>query len=317
MKREKITYNSNLKPRLLLAVAFFVFILQTIQAQQIPHYTQYLYNMQIINPAYVGVRSDLSITALSRQQWTGIDGAPTTKTFSVNGRTKLGLGLGATFVNDQIGLSEINTINFDGSYTLVLSQYSRLSLGLKLGSTFFSNNFANAITPDNDTYASTTGQYFNVGFGAFYYNDTFFAGVSLPYMLETPQFFIQPDNREVKIAKHQDIFVSTGFLMELSESISFKPSTMIRYNTTAPLSIDVNANFLYNEFIEACISYRYNASVSALFALIINKKIRVGYAYDYRTNNAVGNLNTHEFILQFDFDLQRDTRWLNTAKCFF
>lgn len=285
--------------------------------QQIPHYTQYLYNMQVINPAYVGVRSDLSLSALSREQWSGVIGAPTTRTFSVNARANLGLGLGATFVNDKIGLSEINTINFDGSYTIITSQYSRLSFGLKLGTTFFNDNLANGITPDNDVYASNTGNFFNVGFGAFFYSEKFFVGLSVPYLLESPQFFIQPDDREIRIDENQNIFLSTGYVFELSEDLYFKPSTMIRYTSNLPVSIDINSNFMYKEIIEAGISYRYKNSISALFSVIINKKYRIGYAYDYMTNNVIGNLNTHEIILHVDFDLKRNTRWLRSVKCYF
>lgn len=286
-------------------------------AQQVPHYTQYLYNMQIINPAYVGVRSDLSVSVLSRQQWQGISGAPITNTFSVNGRANLGLGFGATFVQDKIGLSEINDINVDGSYTIVISETNRLSVGLKFGTTFFTNNLANGITPDQDVYASNSGQFYNVGFGSFFYNENFFVGLSVPYLLDSPQFFIQPDNREIKIAKNQHYFLSSGFIVPLSEDLLLKPSTMIRYTSNLPISIDVNTNFMYQEMIEAGISYRYNNSISALFAVIINKKLRVGYAYDYRINSAIGNLNTHEFILQLDIDLKRDTRWLQSVNCFF
>lgn len=316
--REPNNKNNNLKALIKKIGILYLFIMScSLFSQQIPHYTQYLYNMQIINPAYVGVRSDLSLSALSRQQWSGVIGAPTTRTFSVNGRAKLGLGLGATFINDKIGLSEINNINVDGSYTIITSENSRLSFGLKLGSTFFTNNLANGITPDNDVYASNSGNFYNVGFGVFFYSDVFFVGVSVPYLLESPQFFIQPDNREIKIAENQDYFLSAGYLLELNEDLYFKPSTMIRYTSDLPVSVDINANFMYRELIEAGISYRYNNSISALFAIILNKKVRIGYSYDYMTNNIIGNLNTHEFILHVDLDLKRNTRWLRSVKCYF
>ena len=317
MQRFNIS-KSNLKKLTKRLSILYLFVFScTAFSQQIPHYTQYLYNMQIINPAYVGVRSDLSLSALSREQWSGISGAPTTRTFSVNGRTRLGLGLGATFTNDKIGLSEINNINIDGSYTIITSENSRLSFGLKLGSTFFSNNLANGITPDNDSYASNSGNFYNVGFGAFFYSDNFFVGLSVPYLLESPQFFIQPDDREIRVAENQDYFLSAGYLFELSEDLLFKPSTMIRYTTELPISIDLNSNFMYKELLEAGISYRYNNSISAMFAIIFNKKFRIGYAYDYTTNDVIGNFNTHEFILHLDLDLKRNTRWLRSVNCYF
>jgi type IX secretion system PorP/SprF family membrane protein len=300
---------------LILIATFFIF-LET-SAQQTPNYTQYLYNMQIVNPAYVGARADLSMSLLSRQQWVGLEGAPVTRTFSINGRTKRGLGIGATVVNDKIGLSESTNVNIDASYTIITSQYGRLAFGLKGGITFFNNNLANGITPDNDIYASTTGNFPNVGFGAFFYNQKFYAGLSLPYILETPQFYTQANMDNAQIALKPNYFFTTGALFKLTESLLFKPSTMIRYVSNVPISIDVNANFMYQEVIEAGLSYRHENSLSALFAIIVNKKYRIGYAYDHKISNFQGNFSSHEIIFHLDFDLRRNTRWLLSNKCYF
>jgi len=301
---------------LLFVLMIFLSALNT-NAQQLPNYTQYLYNMQIINPAFVGYRADLSMSVLSRDQWVGLEGAPTTQTFSINGRTSRGLGIGATVVNDKIGLTTATNVNFDASYTLIISEASRLSLGLKGGMTFFNNNLFDGITPDNEVYASTSGNFPNVGFGALYYNRDFYVGLSVPYLLETPQFYIQDRFKETSLATNPNVFLSTGALFELSESVMFKPSTMVRYTTNQPVSVDVNANFLYNEVIEAGLSYRHQSSISALFTLLIKEKYRIGYAYDYKTIAIPGNLNTHEFILHIDLDFERNSRWLRHNKCYF
>jgi type IX secretion system PorP/SprF family membrane protein len=302
--------------QLLLGVLLLLLVSSS-YAQQLPNYTQYLYNMQIINPAYVGTRAELSMSALSREQWVGLEGAPTTRTFSVNGRTRRGLGIGATFVNDQIGLSTTNNVNVDVSYTLITSKYSRLSFGLKGGLTFFDNNLANAITPDNEINTSISGQYPNVGFGAFFYNRKFYAGLSIPYILETPQFYIEDNFSEARLAKNANYFLTAGYLFELREGVIFKPSTMVRYSANLPFSIDLNANIFYKDKIEAGLSYRHQNSLSALFALIIKEKFRVGYAYDHRFEAFGGNFSTHEFILHIDINLKRNTRWLLSNKCYF
>jgi type IX secretion system PorP/SprF family membrane protein len=316
MKKTRSISRLKNNQKFLLLVFAVLFITINIQAQQLPNYTQYLYNMQIINPAYVGVRADFSVSALSRQQWVGVEGAPVTNTFSVSGRTRRGLGIGATVVHDKIGLSETTNINVDASYTIITSQYSRLSFGLKGGISFFDNNFANALTPDNDIYASNSGRYPNVGFGAFYYNRDFYVGLSMPSILETPQFYIQ-NNFENGISENPSLFLSTGALFTITEDLLFKPSTMIRYTANVPVSIDFNTNFLYNEVIEAGLSYRYQNSVSALFAIIVNEKFRIGYAYDYKTMNVGENLSSHEIILHLDVDFKRNTRWLRSTKCYF
>ncbi|WP_445749019.1 PorP/SprF family type IX secretion system membrane protein [Polaribacter sp.] len=308
---QKITQNRYFFGLILLFLSF------NFWSQQVPHYTQYLYNMQIINPAYVGSRAELSASLLSREQWVGIEGAPKTRTFSINARLRRGLGIGTTFVNDNIGLSETNNVNIDVSYTLITSQYSRLSFGLKGGMTFFTNNLADGITPDNDIYETTSGNFPNVGFGAFFYNQKMYAGVSIPHLLETPQFYINDSFNQPRLSQNPSIFLTAGTLYDLTENIKLKPSTMIRYTKNLPLSVDVNLNLFYKNLFEAGISYRHQSTVSALFAVILNKKFRVGYAYDHKFDFAGGNFGTHEIILHVDINLLRNTHWLLSNECYF
>lgn len=296
----------------------FIFLFSLISyAQQTPHYTQYLYNMQVLNPGYVGARADLSLSVLNRSQWVGVEGAPKTKTFSINGRAWDGLGFGATVINDKIGLAESTNVNLDASYTIVTSQYGRLSVGLKGGITFFNNNLAEGITPDNDVYASTSGSYPNVGVGAFYYNERFFAGLSMPYLLKTPQFRIDETETVNGISEDVNFFITAGMRFELTESIMFKPSTMVKYTSNLPVSIDLNTNFLYKDQFEVGLSYRYNDSASAMFAVILNEKFRIGYAYDHTLTDLGTNLGTHEVVLHLDLDFKKKGRWLHHTKCYF
>jgi type IX secretion system PorP/SprF family membrane protein len=317
LKEIKIVLEIKKNKKHWFSLCFAFFISLNIYTQQIPNYTQYLYNMQILNPAYVGSRAGLSTSLLTRQQWTGLEGAPTTRTFSINGRTKRGIGIGATFVNDKIGLSESKNINIDASYTIITSPNSRLSFGLKGGITFFNNNLANGITPDNDIYASTAGNFPNVGFGAFFYNKKFYVGLSMPYLLETPQFYVEESAQKINLARNANYFFSTGALFKLTESLFFKPSTMVRYTANLPVSIDLNSNFLYKDIIETGVSYRYENSVSALFAVIVNKKCRIGYAYDYKLSALGRNFSSHEIIFHLDLNFKRNSRWLYGNACYF
>jgi type IX secretion system PorP/SprF family membrane protein len=286
-------------------------------AQQTPHYTQYMYNMQVINPAFVGSRADLSISLLARQQWVGIEGAPETNTFSINGRTAAGLGFGATVINDKLGLANNTNINLDASYTLPISRYERLSFGLKGGVTFFNNNYAGGVTPDNEIYASTDGSYPNIGFGGLYYTEDFFIGLSIPNILKSSQFKTLENLDENFGISNHNFFLASGYIYEISEKLNFKPSTIIKYTPSLPVSVDLNANFIYKEKIEAGLSYRYKESMSAVFALVINKKYRVGYSYDARLANYGCNRSSDEFIISFDIDLKRNTRWLFHNRCYF
>jgi type IX secretion system PorP/SprF family membrane protein len=295
-----------------------LFLTLITSAQQTPHYTQYLYNMQVLNPAFIGVNADLSISLLSRQQWVGVEGAPETSTFSINGRISAGLGFGATIIKDKIGLSENTNINIDGSYTIPTSEYGRLSFGIKAGINIFENNLGRAITPDNDVYPSNSGRFPNIGFGALYYGENFFIGLSIPNLLQSDQFkTLQTINSENTGVANSNYFLAAGLVYQLSDHFKFKPSTIIKYTSTLPMSIDINSNFVYRDKIEAGISYRYKNSLSAMFSLILNKKYRVGYAYDYQLTNYGTNLSSHEIILRFDVDFKKNTRWLFHNKCYF
>ena len=318
MKKEnKIGFEKKMKRKIQESLAISMLFCLYALAQQLPHYTQYLYNMQIINPAFVGYRAELSMSVLARQQWVGVEGAPSTRTFSLNGRTRNGLGIGTTIVNDKIGLSEITNVNLDASYTIVTSKNSRLAFGLKGGLNFFNNNLFDGITPDNEIYASTNGQFVNVGFGGLFYTKKFYVGLSVPHLLESPQFYIEDNLKPTSLSTNPNIFLSTGVLFKLSEDVMFRPSTMVRYTTNLPTSIDVNANFLYKDIIETGVSYRYQNSISGLFTVIVNKKFRVGYAYDHRFSILGGNLSSHEIVLQMDLNFKRNTRWLLFNDCYF
>ena len=315
MMKTKIVFKMEKNISVLFLVMFFVSLKS--YAQQVPHYTQYLYNMQIINPAFVGYRAELSMSVLARQQWVGVEGAPTTRTFSLNGRTRRGLGIGTTIVNDKIGLSETTNINLDASYTIVTSVNSRLSFGLKGGLNFFNNNLFDGITPDNEIYASTTGRFVNVGFGGLFYTRKFYIGLSVPQLLESPQFYIEDNLKQGSLATNPNIFLSSGVLFKLSEDILFRPSTMVRYTANLPVSVDINTNFLYKDILETGVSYRYKNSVSGLFTVILNKKYRIGYAYVHRLSVLGGNLSSHEIIFQMDLNFKRNTRWLLFNNCYF
>lgn len=302
-------------------ILFSLIFLQVIivNAQQAPQYAQYLYNMQVLNPAFVGAKSDFNATLLTRRQWINVEGAPETNTFSVNTRLNSGFGIGATVINDKIGLVDNTNLDLDLSYTIPTSEYGRLSFGVKSGIAFFNNDLASGITVDNEVYASTTGQYGNLGFGMLYTTDDFFVGLSMQNLFKSPVFRLQEDIQTVRGLERGNYFLTGGMSIDLSRfnDIVFIPSTMIKFTPTLPISIDVNANFIYNKMIEAGVSYRHQNSVSGVVALIINEKFRIGYAYENYLASVGQNLNSHELILRVDLNLTRNKRWLFLNCCNF
>ena len=299
-------------------VSFLLLAKLDVSAQQTPHYTQYMYNMNIINPAYAGARADISAGLLARQQWVGLEGSPETETFSINARTFDSVGMGFSVVQDKLGLLEDTNFNLDLSYTMVTSQGSRLAFGIKGGFSNYANNLSQGLTPDNDNYADLKGTYPNAGFGLFFYTRNYYVGVSVPQLFNTPKFKLDPNSYSSVISEHQAYFLTYGYVFQVNDNVKFKPSTLVKYTSDLPLSVDINANVLFKDQVEFGLSYRYNDSVSAMAALILNKKFRVGYSYDYTLTNLGGfNSGTHEIMLLVDFNFAKRGRWLNDSSCYF
>lgn len=290
-----------------------------VNAQQAPHYAQYMYNMQVLNPAFVGHKSDLNATLLSRGQWVNVDGAPETVTFSLNTRLNSGWGIGATFIRDEIGLVDNTDLNIDVSYSVSLTDSSLLSFGIKGGVAFFNNDLASGITVDNEVYASTTGQYGNMAFGLLYTSNKYYLGLSVLNIFESPVFRLQDDIQTVQGLERGSYFLTGGTIIEISKfnDITFRPSTMIKYSPTLPLSVDLNANFNFSNKFEAGLSYRHQNSISAMASIIFYDRFRIGYAYENFLAAFGPNLNSHEIILRVDFDLKRNKKWIYRDCCFF
>ena len=97
------------------------------KGQQDPMYTQYIFNLQTVNPAYVGYWQTTGVTLLTRDQWVGLNGHPTTQTFSF--QTPLrneNVGIGFNVVIDKVGLEKRLLVNLDYSYQIHLSENTSL-----------------------------------------------------------------------------------------------------------------------------------------------------------------------------------------------
>ena len=118
----------------IIILLIFLFALSS-NAQQDPQYTQYMYNMNVINPAYAGSVEGIGIGMLYRNQWEGLEGAPTTGTINIHSSIGKNVGLGVSVISDDIGPVKETNIYADFSYTLNLSNSNNLAFGLKAGFT--------------------------------------------------------------------------------------------------------------------------------------------------------------------------------------
>lgn len=274
-------------------------------SQQDPHYTQYMYNMNVMNPAYAGSKESLSGGLLYRKQWVEIEDAPTTGTFFIHSPVGKNVGLGLSAVSDKIGPVEETNLYADFSYTLELGGEHRLAFGIKGGATFHKVDF-NTIYPtlpdvDDGVFSGSNPSetIFNVGAGLFYYTEKYYVAFSVPNMLKG-KYLDYNGTSYGSEALHY--FLTAGYVFELNPNLKFKPSAMVKSSFEAPTSYDISANFLMWERLELGASYRVEDSFGAMVNFgIIPNVLRIGYAYDHIVSDLeVSTPASHEVILLFD-----------------
>lgn len=290
---------------------FFILILGLVAfssyAQQDAQFTQYMYNTININPAYAGSRGVLSIFGLHRTQWVGLDGAPTTNSFSINTPVNnSNIGLGLSVINDRIGPSDENTISADVSYSIKTSETFKLSFGVKGTANLLNIDFnkVSKYNPyDNLAQFNIDNKFSpNVGAGIYYHSNKTYVGFSVPNFLETEHYnksSTSPSNSVASERMHYHFIA--GHVFDLSETIKFKPAVLTKLVQGTPLQVDASANFLFNDKFVLGAAYRWDAAASLMTGFQVNKSWFIGYSYDMETTKLANyNSGSHEIFLRFE-----------------
>ena len=271
-------------------------------AQQDAQYTQYMYNTININPAYAGSRGVMSVFGLHRTQWVGLDGAPTTNTFSFNTPiSNSNLGVGFSLVNDRIGPTSDNTISADISYTIPMNEVYKLSFGVKASGNIF-NLDTDKLDPAqaNDPNLQNFNNEFSPNFGAgvYLHSDKLYLGLSVPNFLQDSKY---NDNEVAVFQERMNFYFIGGYVFDVSPSIKFKPAFLTKMVTGSPLQVDASANFLFFDKFMLGGAYRWDAAVSALAGFQVTDGLFIGYSYDMETTNLRRyNSGSHEVFLRFE-----------------
>jgi len=306
-----ITMNltSNSLQRLLILT--LLLIAQVSRAQQDPMFTQYNFNTQTINPAYAGTWESMGFLVLGRYQWVGMEGAPTTYTFSLQTPTRnKNVALGLNVVNDKVGREQRLGLFGDYSYRLRIGDESFLRLGLKMGVTNYNNNLSLYAQNDEDgrdpaAEGETDARYaFNYGVGAFLYSERYYVGFSVPKIINNK--FENSTSNLSTTAEMRNFFLTAGYVANLSEDIKFKPTFLAKTIYGAPVEFDFTANFLLrNKFLLGAM-YRTGDSYGFIAQWIFDKKLRIGYAIDFTTTPLQSFHNgSHELMVSYELGLKR------------
>jgi len=292
-------------------------------AQQEVLYTQYIFSQLAINPAYAGNNDNMSLLALARKQWIGLEGSPTNFSFlghtsfsphnteylkySENTRRRLlpknnkQIGLGLILFNDKIGVNNTFLTSLAYSYKIRFSSNKRLSFGLQTTFLKFNQFFSELenLNPNDPVFQENVQvTRFNVGTGICYESDQYFIGISVPELIENN---LDPNN-DTGESQLRQYFFSAGYLFYLNHKFKFKPSVMVRHTESMPTQFDINGNFLYRDKIWAGLSYRYMNSINFSFQLNLTDELRMGLAYDYIISKIrKANYGSVEFMINFIF----------------
>lgn len=293
--------------RILFIVIFIACVGKQAMAQQEAMYTQYMFNTLAINPAYAGSRNVTSATALYRSQWVGIQGAPTTATFSIDApidNKKIGLGL--QVFNDRLGIT--NTTGAFGSYAFrIRLGKGLLAMGLQAGASqyradFTSVNLGSDNTPDQAFSTNVNKTLVDFGVGLYYSTDKFYLGLSSPQLLNNQlhNFTVQNNNSFDGQAMH--LFLATGYVFPLNDDLHLKPSILIKYVKGAPIEGDLNATLWIRDILGIGAQYRTEADISGMVEFQVSPQIRLGYSYDRSTTPLVQfNSGSHEIMIRYEF----------------
>lgn len=278
-------------------------------AQQDAQYTQYMFNTASINPAYAGSRNGLSLAALHRSQWAGLEGAPTTLTLNVHSPIGYkGVGLGFSILNEQIGPTSETYFDMDVSYTIRINRMAQLGLGVKVSAHLLDVLFSR-LNQDETMGSDVLLQQDienkfspNVGAGLYYYTDRFYAGISAPRILETKHF---KESSISTASERSTYYIMAGHVSDLNPFLQFKPTILTKLVAGAPLQVDVSANFLYNDNLLFGAGYRWSAAWNAVFGFYVSDGILMGLAYD-REVSTLGstqfNAGSFEVLLRFELN---------------
>jgi len=309
-----------MKPSNLNSILFIfgVFVtLEGAQAQQLPQYSQYVFNALHVNPAYAGYKIDPFVQATYRSQFSGFEGAP--KTFSLAadmGNLEQTMGFGININSDQFGASDIQSLLLTYSYNVQLSYESFLGLGISSGFTSYGLD-ASQFQPDDPSdpgipQGRINGMTPNLNLGIFFHTPVFFTGLSA-YNLVGQNVL---EKKNLAVATHNyHFYFQMGAIFPITSDISFKPSVLVREDLNGPTSYDINAMFLLRENYWIGTSFRSGitknkatiseisgnrTALALLFDIFITDELRMGYAYDFNLNSKSNYTNnSHELSLGY------------------
>ncbi|GIM58535.1 hypothetical protein CAPN007_07420 [Capnocytophaga canimorsus] len=266
----------------------------------------YEQNLNVFNPAMVGLESAHTISVAIRNQWRGVQDAPQTHTFLTTHRINDRMGVGLSLVNDKIFLLKQAGLYADFSYRLPIDETSDVHLGLKAGGDFFNFDAHRAKVYDDfryDPYLQTISGKFqpNIGVGVVYKNNRIEVGFALPNLLASDSSKLE-DGVMTSVAQRLQTYLHAGYLWQLNTDFALKPIMLSRFAKGFTSSYHFTLWGIYLKKNQLGITYRTDKALSAqLLFEIPQLSVSLGYGYEYPLDTHLNTYarNSHEFLVQF------------------
>jgi len=301
----------SLKRALIIFCTLVLLSMSAVHAQQYPVFSQYYFNELVINPAFAGSHVQLSMTAMYRNQWVNFPGAP--KTFNISGHSsfmKKRMGIGLLIDHDEIGSYKNNHIYASYAYKINF-QKSTLSMGLQAGINLLGADYSSISLqtggPDSDpSFAKVINEFKpNFGAGVYYNRKNFFAGISVPFILNN-QVASSVQSLIGGITEARYYFIRTGgvFPINAAKTVKMNPSLLLRTQEGQPVSMDINDAFIFYDIFSLGVSYRSGDSFITFVDLQLSEQFHFAYSYDWTQSNINRfSAGTHEFVLNYRFKI--------------
>ncbi len=279
-----------------------------VQAQLRPVFSQYMFNPLVVNPAYAGADDALNLTLAARSQWSGLEGAPETFTFSSHApfpRRRIGAGI--VCINDRIGVHKNFSLQAVAAYHLRLARRTSVSFGLQAG---YRNVRADYLSLDGNAAgdpripaSAVSASHFDVGAGLFLKAKNMQAGISVPGFI--PAKWAVNDSATVK-AGIRTVQLFSRYTVKLNEVLDFVPSCFLMYSKGVSPMVDVNGGVSVYDVLYTGVSWRIGESVGALLRAGVTPQLNIGYSYDVVTGPVESVAGaSHEVTINYLFRFSR------------
>jgi type IX secretion system PorP/SprF family membrane protein len=283
------------------------FTFSGLYAQQDAQASMYFFNPLQFNPAYAGSREALTVTAVTRAQWVGWDGAPKTQFLSVHAPIlKKKIAVGATLNYDKIGARSGFDAMAHFAYHMQLNKRDlKLSFGASAGLQQAQFNFSGLnVTDIGDLNYQQSNSVINsnFGLGIYLHNNNFYAGASMPRLLKR-SFGSTTEN-----AFYQRHFnIMAGYVYKYNSVIAVKPSMLFKSTANAPAVLDLNLSAQFYDQFWIGLLYRVHDAIGFNASYILKDFCTIGYAYDFPINGKlISQWGSHELVISMDFKTRKN-----------